>query len=86
MWEELFELEDPVVLQGWDGPVFFRVYTVEEAFSSMNDEFIAASILIHHLDEVDQLVPFVVIIDAKATLDSHRNTHLRPHLCANLGH
>lgn len=73
MWEELFQFEHPVVFERRNVPVLLRVEALQEGLPCVHDELVDAALLTDSLDEVDDVLPFVDVVDSEPALHGHRN-------------
>jgi hypothetical protein len=78
------EPEDPVVLEGWYGPVLMRAQPVEEALSRMYYELLNPALLTYDLDKISHVLIAVHVIYAEAALYGHRDGHCFLHFSCYL--
>lgn len=86
VWEGLFELEDPRVLERRDRPILLRVEAFEVRLTRMHDEFLAGALGADDSNEILDVLPLVEVVDAQAALDRDWNRALRLHLCDDTSH
>lgn len=86
MWERLFELEDPGILERWNRSVLLRVQALQVCLARVDDELCAVTFGTDNPNEVLNVFELVEVIHAQATLDRHRNGDLGLHLSHDASH
>ena len=86
VWIELFQFEDPVIFQRWYCSILFGVKSFQECLPRMDDELSDTTLLTHNSDKLNDVFPFVVVINAQPTLDCHWYGHIGPHLSHDFRH
>lgn len=84
--EFLFELQYPIVLQGWDRPILLWIESLQESLTCVNDELVDAAALADYRDKVHDVFPLVNVVDAETALNGDGNVHCLDHFLADVGH